>query len=481
MLNDIFHNYAFDITCYVTRCSEYQLNDLQNMLSIGQALKVSNLRYFKYFKRKQNAESIESYLDSHPPSKWTVCVSYMQNYNGVVSLHFVIFKDWFHFDSVLQKIYPFARTFFNIFTSESRCFYVDIDLKIADDINYKGLQAQARKRGVFITNEIARIMFHSCPALMQQNNVLSLQLLLRNCWLFESCRGSKLSYHIVITVIKFNTIQTLQKIVRLIKCSLSDELGSAIDMSVYSKNYQLFRQPGSLKAGDPQSMMKLIAMHPSQKKAKLIDQIKINQCNACSLPTNIYRIQNSAPQHFKNSINSKVSTLIAEDVFVPIHIDQNIVQIEQKYGDIQKCSCSIGACSISTYRSMKNNMIWTEKKCKYCHKFLSFQSITDTNGRFIEYNPRIFANLSGTPQQIIHLHDICMNLKVETCDNFSYLFHKNQSCKTFSPGRKLFELKFGPHTRIPCPHRHVPDFIRSHQTCIDKYQIRCRGCNKFYG
>lgn len=357
------------------------------MLTIQGALKKNGKRYFKYFNKNSKSHSVTGYLEEHPPTKYTICVAYLQYHNGYLSANYVLFNDWYHFRSILKQIYPSARTFCNVLTSKHRYFYMDIDFKTTSHTE----SIHSKERGIEITNKILTILFELHPKLMMKSAVHSFDDLVQNCWLFDSSRTDKLSYHIVNTMLKFDCLQSLRSTIGSIKetlCSTDNkwiQWSKSIDTRVYNA-HQLLRQPGSVKAGQPMSMMKLIPIHPSQCKTKLIDQIRIHQCNADSIP-NIF-----------HSIKRTMAKNVSSYSIVDTRIDPNIAQIDKYYDKTHRCSCSASGIlnTVSKYKSMQNTIVWTEMKCQNCYRLLSFEPNLVTNGRFSKYNPRIFSNLAGT-------------------------------------------------------------------------------------
>ncbi len=448
--------------------------------NIHTAFKKHNIHYFSSYSNVSNPNSILRYIIEHPEHGNTIAIAFIIKINFKTNKpvwQYALFKDWVHFEQVLYDIADKYRTFYNIFSSAHRCLYMDIDFETNDT----SLLNISTSIGTNITDTIISSV-HKLKTNGQMKGVLDIQCTTTNIedsiLSFDSSRyisptKIKLSYHILLPIMSYQSLEYLKYDINLIKKHIHSSMHhifknvDIIDMSVYiGSHYQLLRMPGNIKINEPCSIKRIIK---ACVEFSMISQIILNQCGAPSLPhisTNktIYNYHNKLL-----STNIKYVTIISYPLF-----SNDIVCY---------CTASNASNSIFTFKSTINQIQWRETRCNVCKNILSY---TPLNTNILKHNPRIYANMQGSIHQIEKLYNNLIKLQIYSTDNYYFLFKEKQSLqhKTIYNGKNETVLQFSKDVICPCMHK--PNFIKQNHEIRDIYRfgeftLFCMICKKSNG
>ena len=177
---------------------------------IDAVLKTNGIRWYTKFRK--GPRSIHAALEKQVQHQESlICVAFCVNYKNVKMMKFTLFDDWLHFHSILMKVAPKHRTFFNVFLSRQRSLYIDID----HSCRYNAQLFNNQKN---IGVEIVDTLLQTIKSMKQELNVSDNVLadLRPNCWLYTASRVDiesdkmKLSFHIMINTMIFDSCKEMK-------------------------------------------------------------------------------------------------------------------------------------------------------------------------------------------------------------------------------------------------------------------------------
>ncbi len=439
---------------------------------IHTAFNKHNIIYFNTFNNLNNSFSLLRYIIRYPNHKYTIAVAFTtvhpETQNNVWK--FAIFRDWIHFFNVLQDIATSYHQFYNIFTSPRRSLYMDLDFT---SNNVKLLSASKSIGKRIKKNIISAINNLQQNTSFRGTNIipLSIHSIAQNILLFDSSRfispiEIKLSYHVLLPIIYYESLSMLQCDIAFIQPYLTNHLHHVFhgcnicDDSVYKGDYyQLFRMPGSIKPDDPSSTKRLI--NDEYMQYSLLSQIIFNQCGAASLPF----IHSSTKINFPSFVFEKKPNKYIQ------HIRHRISNNKQRCD----CNASYVSNTTFTFASIVNKLEWNEVRCNWCKRILAYSA---NNSSISKHNPRIYANLYGLVTEIEHLYHNLVTLQISSINNYLYLFKEHESIST----QPL--LQFSNAVVSPC--RHQPNFVKKYCLTSDTsrfgdFAVFCHCCKQTHG
>ena len=204
--------------------------------------------------------------------------------NGNGTYEFWVFPNLTVFTNFLVKLPEIEKTFCLIMQSQSRCLYLDIDLKL-DIQKYSVLIADIENCiNIVLCNlcELFNVIKRDHADDIVFNPQWELSFFVWNASRLRLC-DAKLSLHIINKNIAFSTTHKLKDVVKYIRgqnstCPVTKLFLMGIDIAPYSVCNQFWRIP-TCHNGEEASELRFISTLNSVSDKSLEEQLELNNCD----------------------------------------------------------------------------------------------------------------------------------------------------------------------------------------------------------